>query len=95
MVIQDTISKLQRKPYLSFSGLDAMGLSVYKDEARAANEGAIVELKGRRMLSASHRFKKQDSEQLQKLMEEQERIFELVSNLNWISTYWSVFWALW
>ena len=55
-----------------------MGLSSYKDEARAANEGAKVELKDRRMLSASHRFKKHDSEQLQKLMEEQERIFELV-----------------
>ncbi len=56
-----------------------MGLSSYKDEARAANEGAKVELKDRRMLSARQRFKKQDSEQLQKLMEEQERIFELVS----------------
>uniref|UniRef100_A0A5K3EWV8 Protein Dr1 n=1 Tax=Mesocestoides corti TaxID=53468 RepID=A0A5K3EWV8_MESCO len=59
------------------SGLDAMGLSSYKEEARAANEGAKVELKDRRMLSASHRFKKHDSEELKRLMEEQERIFEL------------------
>lgn len=60
-------------------GLDAMGLSNYVAEVRAASEGAKVELKDRRMLSASHRFKKHDSAELQRLMEEQERIFELVS----------------
>ncbi|EUB57330.1 Protein Dr1 [Echinococcus granulosus] len=59
------------------SGLDSMGLSSYVADVRAANEGAKVELKDRRMLSASHRFKKHDSAELQRLMEEQERIFEL------------------
>ena len=57
-----------------------MGLSNYVAEVRAASEGAKVELKDRRMLSASHRFKKHDSAELQRLMEEQERIFELVSH---------------
>lgn len=64
---------------LFLQGLDSMGLSSYVADVRAANEGAKVELKDRRMLSASHRFKKHDSAELQRLMEEQERIFELVS----------------
>lgn len=58
-----------------------MGLSDYVEEVRAANEGAKVELKDRRMLSASHRFKKQDPEELDRLGEEQERLFELVCRL--------------
>ncbi|KAL7059392.1 hypothetical protein AAHC03_013716 [Spirometra sp. Aus1] len=58
------------------NGLDAMGLSSYKAEARAANEGAKVELKDRRMLSASYKFKQHDSEQLEQLREEQQKIFE-------------------
>lgn len=58
-----------------------MGLSDYVAEVRAANEGAKVELKDRRMLSASHRFKKQDPEEWDRLGEEQERLFELVSLL--------------
>ncbi|VDL64397.1 unnamed protein product [Hymenolepis diminuta] len=59
------------------SGLESMGLSDYVAEVRAANEGAKVELKDRRMLSASHRFKKQDPEEWDRLGEEQERLFEL------------------
>lgn len=55
-----------------------MGLSDYVADVRAANEGAKVELKDRRMLSASHRFKKHNQAELENLMLEQERIFELV-----------------
>ncbi|KAM7542577.1 hypothetical protein Aperf_G00000018035 [Anoplocephala perfoliata] len=59
------------------SGLESMGLSDYVADVRAANEGAKVELKDRRMLSASHRFKKHNQAELENLMLEQERIFEL------------------
>ncbi len=57
-----------------------MGLSAFKEEARATNEDAKVELKGRRMLSASYRFKKQGTEELQRLHEEQQLMFEQVTN---------------
>ncbi|KAA3673327.1 down-regulator of transcription 1 [Paragonimus westermani] len=46
-----------------FQGLDAMNLSVYKQFAMEASEEAKEELKGRRMLSASYRFKHQDNEE--------------------------------
>ncbi|VDP93297.1 unnamed protein product [Echinostoma caproni] len=58
-----------------FQGLDAMNLSAYKEHAVVASEEAKEELKGRRMLSASYRFKHQDSEELERLMKEQQEIF--------------------
>ncbi|KAF7257064.1 hypothetical protein EG68_09502 [Paragonimus skrjabini miyazakii] len=59
-----------------FQGLDAMNLSVYKQFAMEASEEAKEELKGRRMLSASYRFKHQDNEERERLMREQQEIFE-------------------
>lgn len=52
-----------------------MNLSTYKEHAVVASEEAKEELKGRRMLSASYRFKHQDSEELERLMKEQQEIF--------------------
>ncbi|TGZ72780.1 hypothetical protein CRM22_001880, partial [Opisthorchis felineus] len=59
-----------------FQGLDAMNLSAYKERVVVASEEAKEELKGRRMLSASYRFKHQDSEELERLAREQQEIFE-------------------
>lgn len=59
-----------------FQGLDAMKLSNYKERAMEACEEAKEELKGRRMLSASYRFKHQDSEELERLMREQQKLFQ-------------------
>ncbi|CAI2736921.1 unnamed protein product [Dicrocoelium dendriticum] len=59
-----------------FQGLDSMNLSTYKERAMEACEEAKEELKGRRMLSASYRFKHQDSEELERLMREQQKLFQ-------------------
>ncbi|CAL8094169.1 unnamed protein product [Calicophoron daubneyi] len=58
-----------------FQGLDAMNLSAYKECALVASEEAKEELKGRRLLSASYRFKHQDSEELERLMIQQQEMF--------------------
>ncbi|VEL25015.1 unnamed protein product, partial [Protopolystoma xenopodis] len=72
-------SKLNKKtinPEHILDALDAMGLSAYKEDARAASEEAKTELKDRRMLSASYKFKHQDSAELERLTKEQQEIFE-------------------
>ncbi|THD18686.1 Negative cofactor 2 beta [Fasciola hepatica] len=70
-----------------FQGLDAMNLSAYKEHAIMASEEAKEELKGRRMLSASYRFKHQDSEELERLMKEQQEIF-MQARADFIGEQW-------
>ncbi|VDQ14035.1 unnamed protein product [Trichobilharzia regenti] len=60
------------------NGLDAMNLSSYKEHVELACQEAKEEIKGRKMLSASYRFKHQDSEELERLAKEQQEIFEQV-----------------
>lgn len=55
-----------------------MNLSSYKEHAEVACQEAKEEIKGRKMLSASYRFKHQDSEELERLAKEQQEIFEQV-----------------
>ncbi|KAK4475339.1 hypothetical protein MN116_002404 [Schistosoma mekongi] len=72
-------SKANKKtisPQHILEGLDAMNLSSYKEHAEVACQEAKVEIKGRKMLSASYRFKHQDSEELERLAKEQQEIFE-------------------
>ena len=57
-----------------------MNLSSYKENAEMACQEAKEELKGRRMMSASYRFKHQDSEELERLMKEQQEMFEQVGS---------------
>ncbi|CAH8666401.1 unnamed protein product [Heterobilharzia americana] len=56
--------------------LDSMNLSSYKEHVELACQEAKEEIKGRKMLSASYRFKHQDSEELERLAKEQQEIFE-------------------
>ncbi|CAH8672241.1 unnamed protein product [Schistosoma margrebowiei] len=72
-------SKANKKtisPQHILEGLDAMNLSSYKEHAEVACQEAKEEIKGRKMLSASYRFKHQDSEELERLAKEQQEIFE-------------------
>ncbi|CAH8875193.1 unnamed protein product [Trichobilharzia szidati] len=72
-------SKANKKtisPQHILEGLDAMNLSSYKEHVELACQEAKEEIKGRKMLSASYRFKHQDSEELERLAKEQQEIFE-------------------